>query len=158
MHIICEHLHDLYTLNSLSGWKGLKKFIPRDPLNSPLIFILFSMSKPLIFKAYKSTLQSTLQIYSTNLLYKSTLQIYSTNLLYKSILILPVTYFELKLKTNVCSCPGLKGTWVIKVNHRPKRSDTKKLTRYNIMHNLYSCFGSGIKHHAQFIQLFWIWY
>ena len=29
LHIICEHLHDLYTLNSLSGWKGLKKMIPR---------------------------------------------------------------------------------------------------------------------------------
>ena len=43
MHIICEHLHDLYTLNSLSGWKGLKKFIPKDSLKSPLIYILFSM-------------------------------------------------------------------------------------------------------------------
>ena len=42
-HIICEHLHDLYTLNSLSDWKGLKKFIPRDSLNSPLISILFSL-------------------------------------------------------------------------------------------------------------------
>ena len=27
----------------LSGWKGLKKFIPRDSPNSPLIYILFSM-------------------------------------------------------------------------------------------------------------------
>ena len=34
-------LHDLYTLNSLSGWKGRKKFIPTDSLNSPLIYILF---------------------------------------------------------------------------------------------------------------------
>ena len=25
LHIICEHLHDLYTLNSLLGWKGLEK-------------------------------------------------------------------------------------------------------------------------------------
>ena len=41
--IICEHLHDLYTMNFLSGWKGLKKFIPRDSLNSPPIYILFSM-------------------------------------------------------------------------------------------------------------------
>jgi len=40
-YIICEHLHNLYTLNSLSGWKGLKKFIPRDSLNSPLIYILY---------------------------------------------------------------------------------------------------------------------
>jgi len=30
-------------LNSLSGWKGLTKFIPRDSLNSSLIYILFSM-------------------------------------------------------------------------------------------------------------------
>ena len=30
-------------LNSLSGWKRLKKFIPRDFVNSPLIYILFSM-------------------------------------------------------------------------------------------------------------------
>jgi len=44
LHIICEHLHDLYTLNSLSGWKkGLKKSIPRDSFNSSLIYILFSM-------------------------------------------------------------------------------------------------------------------
>ena len=42
LHIICEHLHDLYTLNSLSGWKGLKKFIPRDSFNFSL-YILFSM-------------------------------------------------------------------------------------------------------------------
>ena len=42
LHIICEHLHDLYTLNSLSGWKGLKKFIPRDSFTSSL-YILFSM-------------------------------------------------------------------------------------------------------------------
>jgi len=42
LHIICENLHDLYTLNSLSGWKGLKKFIPRDSFNSSL-YILFSM-------------------------------------------------------------------------------------------------------------------
>ena len=40
---ICEHLHDLYTLNCLSDWKGLKKFIPRDSLNSSLRYILFSM-------------------------------------------------------------------------------------------------------------------
>ena len=44
LHIICEHLHDLYTLNSLSGWKGLKKFIPRNSFNSSL-YILFSMVK-----------------------------------------------------------------------------------------------------------------
>jgi len=31
-------------LNSLSGWKGLKKFIPRDSFNSSL-YILFSMFK-----------------------------------------------------------------------------------------------------------------
>ena len=37
LHIICENLHDLYTLNSLWGWKGLTKFIPRDFLNSTLI-------------------------------------------------------------------------------------------------------------------------
>ena len=43
LHIICEHLHDLYTLHSLLGRKGLKKFIPRDSLISPLIYILFSM-------------------------------------------------------------------------------------------------------------------
>ena len=47
MHIICEHLQDLYTLNFLSGWKGLKKFIPRDSLNSPLLYILFSMVETL---------------------------------------------------------------------------------------------------------------
>ena len=40
VHIICEHLHDLYTLNSLSGWKGLKKFIPRDSFNSSLFYSL----------------------------------------------------------------------------------------------------------------------
>ena len=39
--IICEHLHDLYTLNSSSGGKGLTKFIPRDCLNSTLIYIIF---------------------------------------------------------------------------------------------------------------------
>ena len=38
-----ENILYLYTLNSFSGWKGLKKFIPRDSLNSPLIYILFSM-------------------------------------------------------------------------------------------------------------------
>jgi len=43
LHIICEHLHDLYTLNSLSGWKGLTKIIPRDSFNSSL-YILFSMA------------------------------------------------------------------------------------------------------------------
>ena len=48
--MICEHLHDLYTLNSLSGWKGLKKFIPRDSLNSPLIYILFALHKSHHFK------------------------------------------------------------------------------------------------------------
>ena len=42
-YIICEHLHDLYTLNSLSGWTGLTKFIPKDCLNSTLIYILFSL-------------------------------------------------------------------------------------------------------------------
>ena len=47
LHLICEHLHDLYTLISLIGLKGIKgltKFIPRDSLNSPLIYILFSLS------------------------------------------------------------------------------------------------------------------
>ena len=43
LHINCEHIHDLYTLNSLSGWKGLTKFIPRDCLNSTLTHILFSL-------------------------------------------------------------------------------------------------------------------
>ena len=43
LQIICEHLHDLYTLNSLLGRKGLKKLIPRDSLNSPLMYILFSL-------------------------------------------------------------------------------------------------------------------
>ena len=51
--IICDHLHDLYTLNSLSDWKGLKKFTPRDSLNSPLIYILFSMYKIMGFKENK---------------------------------------------------------------------------------------------------------
>ena len=55
LHIICEHSHDLYTLNSLSGWKGLKKFIPRDSLNSPLIYILFSMIMRLLFKDFSFT-------------------------------------------------------------------------------------------------------
>ena len=32
------------TLNSLSGWKGLKKFRPRDSFNASLIYILFSMT------------------------------------------------------------------------------------------------------------------
>ena len=36
LHIICKHLHDLYNLDSLSGWKGLTKFIPKDWLNSTL--------------------------------------------------------------------------------------------------------------------------
>ena len=40
--IICEHLHDLYTLNSLSGWKVLTQFIPRDSFNSSP-YILFFM-------------------------------------------------------------------------------------------------------------------
>ena len=51
LHIICEHLHDLYTLNYLSGWKGLKKFTTRDSLNSPLIYILFSLTAT--YQAYK---------------------------------------------------------------------------------------------------------
>ena len=33
----------MYTLNSLSGWKGLAKFIPRDCLNFTLKYILFSL-------------------------------------------------------------------------------------------------------------------
>ena len=37
----------MYTLNSLSDWKGLKKFIPRDSFNSSL-YILFSMTSTLI--------------------------------------------------------------------------------------------------------------
>ena len=45
LHIICVHLHDLYTLNSLSELKGLKKIIPRDSLNSPLVYILFSLKE-----------------------------------------------------------------------------------------------------------------
>ena len=45
LYIICEHLHDLYTLSSLSGWMGLTKLIPRDCLNSTLIYILFSLVK-----------------------------------------------------------------------------------------------------------------
>ena len=40
LQIICEHLHDLYTLNSFS-LKGTDK-IPRDSFNSSL-YILFSM-------------------------------------------------------------------------------------------------------------------
>ena len=50
-HFTNDDLHDLYTLNSLSAWKGLKKFIPRDSLNYSLIYILFSMdSIPLIYR------------------------------------------------------------------------------------------------------------
>ena len=49
--IICEHLHDLFTLGS----KGLKKIIPRDSLNSPLIYILFSMAAP-HFKSFESSI------------------------------------------------------------------------------------------------------
>ena len=43
---ICEHLHDLYTLNSLSGWKGLTKFIPREffKFHSNIYSILFDYS------------------------------------------------------------------------------------------------------------------
>ena len=41
--VISEHLHEFYNLNSFSGWKGLTKFIPRDFLNSTLIYILFSL-------------------------------------------------------------------------------------------------------------------
>ena len=64
LHIICEHLHDLYTLNSLSGWKGLKKFIPRDFLNSPLIYILFSMFVQLCFPIISNNILITsIQIY-----------------------------------------------------------------------------------------------
>ena len=44
LHKICEHLHNLYTLNSISGWKGLTKFILKDCLNSTLIYILFSFN------------------------------------------------------------------------------------------------------------------
>ena len=32
----------------ISGWKGMKKFIPRDSLNSPLIYILFSLTVSVI--------------------------------------------------------------------------------------------------------------
>ena len=46
----------MYTLNSLSGWKGLKKFIRRDSLNSPLIYILFSL---LLSKSCKVVLTSS---------------------------------------------------------------------------------------------------
>jgi len=34
---------NIYLIFTLSGWKGLNKFIPRDSLNSPLIYILFSL-------------------------------------------------------------------------------------------------------------------
>jgi len=32
LRITCEHLHELYTLNSFSGWKGLTKFIHKGLL------------------------------------------------------------------------------------------------------------------------------
>ena len=63
LHIICEHLHDLYTLNSLSGWKGLKKFIPRDWLNSTLIYILFSLVISLFSKRNVSSFVFTLKYF-----------------------------------------------------------------------------------------------
>ena len=45
LHIICEHLHDLYTLNSLSGWKELINFIHTEGLSkvhSNIYSILFA--------------------------------------------------------------------------------------------------------------------
>ena len=62
-HIICEHLHDLYTLNTHSGWKGLKKFIPRDSLNSPLIYILFSMLIVLAYFTFNFNSKSLLVLF-----------------------------------------------------------------------------------------------
>jgi len=94
LHIICEHLHDLYTLNSLSGWKGLKKCIPRDSLNSPLIYILFSMIISLclslnVLQVYKIMLtRCLLHLYKSIYIY---IYIYITRRqgLYKEIYILP---------------------------------------------------------------------
>ena len=44
LYIIYEHLQDLYTLNSLLCWKGLKKIITKDCLNSTPVYILFSLT------------------------------------------------------------------------------------------------------------------
>ena len=63
LHIICEHLHDLYTLNSLSGLKGLKKFIPRDCFNSSL-YIPFSMIITLNVKKLKNVSYKDKKLYS----------------------------------------------------------------------------------------------
>ena len=43
LHVICEYLHELYTLNSFSGSKELNKFIPRDSLISQFYFNLCSV-------------------------------------------------------------------------------------------------------------------
>ena len=56
LHIIFEHLHDLHTLNSLAGWKELRKFIPRDWLNSTLIHVLFSLYIYIIYVTVKGML------------------------------------------------------------------------------------------------------
>jgi len=46
IYMICT-----FWTRSLSGWKGLNKFKPRDSLNSPLIYILFSMFFSLFYTA-----------------------------------------------------------------------------------------------------------
>ena len=43
LRIICEHLHELYTLNSLSDWKELTKFIPQGLFKLRSIHILCSV-------------------------------------------------------------------------------------------------------------------
>jgi len=46
------HLRELYSLNSLSDWKGLTKFMHRDLLNSTLIYsILFKYAPQLRLKS-----------------------------------------------------------------------------------------------------------
>ena len=44
MGMICEHLHELYTLNSFSGSKGLTKFIPRDCFYSILCSVITTLN------------------------------------------------------------------------------------------------------------------
>ena len=46
LHIICEHLHDLYTLNSLSGKIQTERF-PKFPSN--IYSILYIIGKPCSF-------------------------------------------------------------------------------------------------------------
>ena len=43
LHVICEYLHELYTLNSILGSKELNKYIPRDSLISQFYFNLCSV-------------------------------------------------------------------------------------------------------------------